>query len=156
MIYETAELGPKLHTPAPHFSLKNHEGGMSCLEQLLGSRGLLIGFVSDIWKPASIRRILYMQRHLAKFESEGFNLALIIGDKQYNLWTFYMSSPLTVVVPMLADEDMSIHRAFSMNHPGLLLLNPDGLIQAKWLMPDEQVWPKAKELLQEVEVAASA
>lgn len=150
MIYETAEMGPTLHTQAPDFMLHDHEGCEQTLMGMMGERGILIGFINDIWKPASIRRILYMQRHMKKFASEGYNVALVIADKQYTLWTFYMSSPMTVYVPLLADSNMAIHEKYSMQHAGLVLIDKSAIIRAKWLMPDELVWPRAKDLLDEV------
>lgn len=152
MVYETAELGPILRTQAPQFTLQDHEGHDRTLSSLVGERGLLIGFIHDIWKPASIRRILYMQRHTRTFGSEGYNVALVIVDKQYTLWTFHMSSPVTVFVPMLADPDGAVHKRYNMLHPGLIRINADGIVCSKWMMPDEMVWPRAKEVLAECQI----
>ncbi len=149
MAFETVEMGPKLYSQAPNFSIKDAEGNRVQLADLIGERGVLLAFVRNIWEPASIRRILYMQRHLQKFQSKGYNIALVIQDRQYSLWTFYMSSPMTVTVPLLADEDGAIHQSFNMEHAGLLLLDADANIRSKWLMPDERVWPKARDLLEE-------
>jgi peroxiredoxin len=148
-MYETAEMGPKLYSSAPNFALKDAEGHRVELSELIGERGVLLAFVRNIWEPASIRRILYMQRHLQKFQANGYSIALVIQDRQYSLWTFYMSSPMTVTVPLLADEDGSVHHAFNMDHAGLLLVDKDANIRCKWLMPDERVWPKARDLLEE-------
>lgn len=147
--YETVEMGPKLYSVAPNFSLKDAEGSRVQLYDLIGERGVLLAFVRNIWEPASIRRILYMQRHLQKFQAKGYSIALIIQDRQYSLWTFYMSSPMTVTVPLLADENGDVHAAFNMEHAGLVLLDADANIRSKWLMPDERVWPKARDLLEE-------
>jgi peroxiredoxin len=149
--YQTAELGPQLHTPAPPFKLVNAQGDNTHLQDLMGERGVLLAFVRNIWAPASIRRILYMQRHFNKFQQSGYNVALIIQDKQYSLWTFYMSSPMSVIVPLLADENGAVHTAYNMDHAGLVLLDKNRIARSKWLMPDERVWPKAREVLQEAD-----
>jgi len=151
MAYETVEMGPTLHVPAPQFKIEDAEGKLTTLDDLMGQRGVLMAFVKNIWEPASIRRILYMQRHFKRFQAQGYNVALVIQDQQYSLWTFYMSSPMSVVVPMLADEKGEVHRAYNMAHPGLVLLHADKTVKSKWLMPDKRVWPKARELLQETQ-----
>lgn len=149
MTHDTVEMGPKLYSKAPNFAIKDAEGNRVQLTDLVAGRGVLLAFVRNIWEPASIRRILYMQRHLQKFQANGYSIALVIQDRQYSLWTFYMSSPMTVTVPLLADERGEVHAAFNMEHAGLLLLDADHVIRAKWLMPDERVWPKARDLLDE-------
>jgi peroxiredoxin len=150
MLAETMELGPVLDTIAPDFALQNHDRVVQNLSDIMGEKGLLIGFINDIWKPASIRRILFMQRHYHKFVNHECNLVLLIADDQYTLYTFYMSSPMTVVVPMLADPDHSTHQQYNMHHAGLVLMDSDQILRAKWLMPDERVWPKVSELMAEV------
>ena len=149
MTYDTMEMGPELHSQAPNFELVDAENKRHTLQDVMGNRGVLIDFVKNIWEPASIRRILYMQRHFHRFESEGYNVVLVVQDRQYSLWTFYMSSPMTVVVPLLADETGELHQAFNMQHAGLVLIDTNFKIRSKWLMPDERVWPKAKDLLDE-------
>lgn len=154
MMADTAELGPILNTYAPDFALQDHERHVRNLKSIIGQRGVLLGFIADIWKPASIRRILYMQKHFHKFAAEGYNVALLIADQQHTLYSFYMSSPMTVSVPLLADPDYAAHRQYNMRHSGLVLVDSAGLIRAKWMMPEERVWPKVRDLLNEVGIAS--
>lgn len=149
-MYETAEIGPVVGGSAPDFTLLDQDRHSRTLQAMLGDKGLLIGFINDIWKPASIRRILFLQRHVHKFTALGINLALIIVDQQHTLYSFYMSSPMTVGMPMLADADGDVHEKYNVHHPALVMIDADGIVRAKWLMPDERVWPRVQDLLSTV------
>jgi peroxiredoxin len=143
----TIELGPRLNSVAPEFSLLNHEHRESNLCGLMGKKGLLLGFTGDIWQPASVRRILWLQRQHSRFVRQGINVALLICDKPHMLYGFYMSSVMPLGFPLLADPDRAVHVKFSMErHAGLILIDSNGIIRDKWLVPDERVWPNAQEL----------
>ncbi len=151
MLLETLELGPRIDTIAPDFTLKDHENRPRALTSLLGKKGLLLGFIGDIWMPTSVRRIFWLQRHAPRFALAGAPVVLLVRDDPHTLYGFRMSSPLPVPFPLLADNDGEIHQRYNMaHHPGLVLLDKNPLIQAKWLMPDERVWPKMQELLNEI------
>lgn len=146
---KTLELGPRLHTPAPDFWLHNHLNQHSTLSDLMGQRGLMLGFTGDIWHPASVRRILWLQRHAPKFQRMGVNVALLICDKPHMLYGYHLSSVTPLNFPLLADVDRGIHHEFNMERfSGLVLINRDGLICDKWLVPDERVWPREQELIE--------
>ena len=145
----TLEMGPRLLTPAPEFTLYNHEQRLLGREQLSGPRGLLLGFTGDTWQPATVRRILWLQRHAPRFERQGVCIALLVCDKPHALYTFYMSSASPLQFHLLADADRKVHRAFCMErYAGLVLVDANGAIRDKWLVPDERVWPRAQELMQ--------
>lgn len=146
---DTLEIGLKIGQIAPEFELEDHERHLRRVQCLMGERGLLLGFVNNIWEPASIRRILFMQRHIHRFENAGLQAALVIADQQYTLYSFYMSSPMTVAIPLLADPFQSVHDLFNMPYPGLLLLDKNAILRHKWLMPDERVWPKTQDIIVE-------
>jgi peroxiredoxin len=147
-MYNTLELGPRLKSLAPEFSLLNHEHRESTLQDMMGEKGLLLGFTGDIWQPASVRRILWLQRHTSRFVRHGINVALLICDKPHMLYGFYMSSVMPLEFPLLADDERSVHTRFSMQrHAGLILIDSHGIIRDKWLVPDERVWPNVQELL---------
>jgi len=154
MSLHTLELGPPLKTKAPDFSLVNHEEKSHSLDDLMGEKGVLLGFIGDIWQPTSVRRILWLQRHVQKFANLGTPVALLIRDHPFVLFGFHSSSPLPVPFPMLSDADGEVHRAFGMDrYPGLLLLDEQRVLQQKWLVPDDRVWPKLNELIHDIEHA---
>lgn len=147
-MFNTLELGPQLKSVAPNFSLFNHENRESTLHGIMGAKGLLLGFTGDIWQPASVRRILWLQRHSSRFVRDGINVALLICDKPHMLYGFYMSSVMPLEFPLLADDKRSVHTQFRMErYAGLVLINSHGLICDKWLVPDERIWPNAQELI---------
>jgi peroxiredoxin len=148
---ETLELGPRIDSIAPDFMLKDHENHPRELTSLIGKKGLLLGFIGDIWMPTSVRRIFWLQRHAPRFALAGAPVALLVRDDPHTLYGFRMSSPLPVPFPLLADGNGEMHQRYNMErHPGLVLLDSNLLIQAKWLMPDERVWPKMQELLTKI------
>ncbi len=149
----TMEMGPRLETRAPDFCVLNHESRVMTLEDLQGERGLMLGFTGDIWQPASVRRILWLQRYQPQFARHGVNLALVICDKPHMLYGFSMSSVVPLEFPLLADMDRHIHSLYQMNrYAGLVIVDREGIMRDKWIMPDERVWPKAPELIAAMEL----
>lgn len=148
MIFDTFELGPRLGMYAPEFRLPDHSRAPHTLSNLMGESGLILGFIGDIWRPTSVQRILWLQRHVGKFARYGTPTALLVRDKPDTLYGFRMSSPLPVPFPMLADLDGGVHSTYRMNAaPGLLVLDTDYIIRAKWMMPDDTLWPPANEIV---------
>lgn len=136
----------------PNFTLHDYKNRTYRLETLMGDYGLMLGFVGDIWKPTSVRRILWLQRHVSKFSLMGSPIALLVREEAHTLYGFQVSSPLPVPFPLLADEDGTVHTAYGMDtHPGLLLIDRDYKLRKYWQMPDDRVWPRMTELVQAVQ-----
>ncbi len=148
LLAKTLEMGPRLQTIAPDFTLLNHENEPTPLNQLFGERGLLLGFTGDIWEPASVRRILWLQRHYTQFFKKGIGSALLLCDKPHMLSGFTMSSVVPLGFPLLADIDHAIHELYNMQpHAGLVLIDSQFIMREKWIVPDERVWPRPVDLL---------
>ena len=148
MLAQTLEMGPRLQTTAPDFTLLNHQSQSVQLSQLFGSRGLLLGFTGDIWEPASVRRILWLQRHYTQLRKKGVGAALLICDQPHTLTGFSMSSAVPLEFSLLADADHVVHEQYNMTrYAGLVLIDADHIIRDKWIVPDERVWPRPVELL---------
>ncbi len=157
MSYDTFELGPQLNTPAPDFKLPDHNQKPQTLADVLGEQGMLLGFIGDIWQPASVRRILWLQRHVAKLALMGAPVALMVRDHPHTLYGFRVSSPLPVPFPLLADVDGAVHVQYRMDrYPGLILLDHKPLIRQKWLMPEDNIWPKMQEIVEAVQALQAA
>jgi alkyl hydroperoxide reductase subunit AhpC len=113
----------------------------------MGSNGLLLGFLVDVWLSASVRRIIWLQRHTYSFLRAGVQVAVVVCDQPHTLYGYSISSPSELPFPLLADVNTQVHRLYNMvNHPGLVLLDSQQTIRHKWLMPDERVWPKIQEM----------
>jgi peroxiredoxin len=148
----TMELGPRIGSVAPAFSAANHTGQVCASETLMGERGLILGFIGDIWQQASVQRIFWLERHSHTFMKAGFQVALLICDEPHMLYGFYVSSATPPQFPLLADVDREIHQTFNMTmHPGMVLLDKQHLIREKWLMPDDRVWPKINDMMETLE-----
>lgn len=149
---DTFELGPYLDHIVPDFALSNHEHRKQTLDDLMGKKGLMLGFIGDIWMPTSMRRIFWLQRHAPQFAIAGAPIALLVRDNAYTLYGFRMSSPLPVPFPLLADVTGEVHRLYNMErNPGLVLLDSHRIARRKWLVPDERVWPRMQELSEAIE-----
>ena len=147
MVATTLEMGPPVGLDAPAFSLMNHENHVMALSDLMGERGILLGFTGDIWQPASVRRILWLQRQHHQFTTYGVEIALLICDKPHMLFGYSMGSVRPLQFSLLADTDRRIHEAYRMTrYAGLVLLDHEYTIRDKWIVPDERVWPRAAEL----------
>jgi peroxiredoxin len=154
---QTTELGPILDLQAPNFTVLDHAQYEQQMSSLIGRNGLILGFIGDIWQSASIRRIIWLQRHATNFIRTGHNVALLIRDQPHMLFGFYVSSPTPPQFPLLADIDGSIHRLFNMTrYPGMVLIDRQHVVRHKWLMPDERVWPKIQEISEVLEAVDSA
>ncbi len=144
----TLEMGPRLHSFASEFMLMNHNSQFLMLNSLMGERGLFLGFTGNIWDPASVRRIIWMQRHYPEFKKQGVNMALLVSDHPQKLLGYAMSSLTPVEFPLLADWDQAVHAQYHMEHyAGMVLVDCMWVIREKWIMPDERVWPHITDLM---------
>ncbi|MBC8170659.1 MAG: redoxin domain-containing protein [Anaerolineae bacterium] len=148
MVYDAFEQGPVINAQAKDFRLPDHNRRLYTLQDLVGERGMLLGFIGDIWQPASVRRILWLQRHVSKFALMGTPVALLVRDHAHTLYGFHSSSPLPVPFPLLADVDGHTHRQYQMDlQAGLVLIDHQQVIRQKWLMSPDFVWPRLPELI---------
>ncbi|MBZ0282708.1 MAG: peroxiredoxin family protein [Anaerolineae bacterium] len=146
--FQTLELGPGLNRVAPNFTTLDHARQCWSLESLMGERGLMLGFIGDIWQSVSVRRILWLERHAHTLMRGGVNLGLLICDQPHMLYGFYVSSPTPPPFPLLADEKRDIHKMFNMmQYPGMVMIDRQHIVRHKWLVPDDRVWPRIQDLL---------
>lgn len=141
-----------VNTPAPAFCLPDHQKQPHTLKSLAGRSGLLLGFIGDVWRPTSVRRILWLKRHAQKFAALGTPVALLVCDQPHTLFGFQMSSELPVPFPVLADPDGSVHTQYAMHcQPGLALIDRGLIVREAWLVNEDRVWPKMTELVQSIQ-----
>ena len=136
-----------LNRPVPDFSLPDHNGKVFNLQAVMGTKGVLIGFLGDIWRPVSVHRIFGLQRAAKKFNVLGWQIALIIRDQPATLRHFHFSSPMPVPFPLLADTDGKSHNAYTIERPCLLLVDHGGVLRARWQMPPDTVLPATDVIL---------
>ncbi len=149
----TYELGPILQSVAPHFQLHNHDRVRTGLSDLMRGNALLLGFIGDVWEPVSVRRILWLQRHVGKFAAVRLSVAMIVRSQPQTLYGFQLSNPLPMLFQLLADPKGDVHRMYNMEfdnteRAGLVLIDHNQIVRRKWVMPEEYSWPNQNELLQ--------
>jgi peroxiredoxin len=156
MVHDAFEQGPIINTYVPEFQLPDHNRVMHTRIALMGEHGMLLGFIGDIWQPASVRRILWLQRHVGKFALMGTPVAVLVRDHANTLYGFQMSSPLPVPFPLLADVEGKTHELYHMEtQAGLILIDRYNRVHQKWLMLPEYVWPKLQDIVDEIQVMRS-
>lgn len=143
---------PALGTLAPDFTLPDHNRKPHSLQALCGERGVVLGFTGDVWRPASVRRIIWLQRHAPMLQRTGFEVALLISDQPHMLYGFYASSPTPPTFPMLADVNGKVHQLFGMQGAsGMVVLDEHLHLRQSWLLPPDRVWPRLQEILDVLE-----
>lgn len=149
---------PVLHTKAPDFALQDHKQLLHTRRELTGDTGLLLGFVGDVWQPANVRRILWLQRHAGQFNMLGVPVALIVREHPLAIASFCRTSPLPMPVTLLSDADANVHANYSMDgQTGLVLIDRMGILREAWVMPSGRLWPGLGDLshaIQQLQVSA--
>lgn len=139
-----------LNRPVPDFSLPDHNDQLHHLKTVMGTKGVLIGFLGDIWRPVSVHRIFGLQRAAKKFTVLGWQTAMIIRDQPATLRHFHFSSPMPIPFPLLADADGKAHAAYTIERPCLLLVDHEGVLRAKWQMSPDIVLPETDAILEAI------
>lgn len=115
-----------------NFELKNHENIPYHLENLMGEKGILLGFTGDVWQVRCVRYVLWLQRQSFKLSTQGINSALIVPNQTYELNGFFMSIPRNIPFPLLADPTHQVYNDLGMEKAGYMLLNREGDILGRW------------------------
>jgi len=132
----------------PKFTLSDHKRTAHSIDDLMGPRGMLLGFIGDIWSPISIERILYMQVKAKKFAQIGFPAAIIVQGRVSTLANFMLNSPLVISVPLLADPDGKVQGQYEASKgTALMLIDRSHVLRYTWQVSDEKVWPPTAEVL---------
>jgi peroxiredoxin len=147
MVYQLPVRGLPIHSTAPNFHLVMPNYQPYTCDSLMGGRGLLLTFLQGIWEPSNIRRILHLLRNQPKFEGEGIHSAIILAEEPQTLYNFYVSSPTTITVPLLADPEQVVHTNYGITTASLVLIDTQKQVRAQWFAPGEMVFPKARDLV---------
>lgn len=128
---------------APDFALADHNEIARPLSSLMGSTGLILGFVGDVWMPHNAQLLRWLQRLALPLLRDGIHTALIVSNAPHILRGFYASSPVPPLFPLLADVDRRIHQLYSMERlEGLFLIDHARRIRARWLLGNDSPRPK--------------
>lgn len=120
------------------------------LRSLLGRRGLLLGFVGDVWMPSSVLLLRWLTRETTPLRRIEVATAALVGNAPHTLHGFLSASPLPPGFPLLADADRTLHALYNMAHAGVILIDADLCIRGRWLMTADAL-PRPKAFLRTVE-----
>lgn len=137
--------------PVADFSLSDYQHRLYTLSHLMGENGLLLGFIGDVWLPANVRRLQWLQRYAPRIKNSGVGLAALISNQTHTLYNFYISSPIPLEFPLLADFDRAVHHLYHLDYrPALLLIDRHQIIREKWLVTEKHSWVDFSELLRAI------
>ncbi len=135
---------------AVEFIAQDHLEIAYALRSLVGKRGLLLGFVGDIWMQSSVHLLRWMTREAEALRRLDVETAALVGNAPHTLHGFITASPLPPRFPLLADADGVLHAQYNMAQPGAVLIDAELRIRARWLMQPEGML-RPKQLMRTVE-----
>lgn len=128
-------------SPVPDFTLADYRQQQYNLAGLMGAKGVLLGFIGDVWLPANVRRLQWLQRYTPTLQRAGVMVATLIPNETHTLYNFYISSPVPPQFPLLADADRRVHRAYQLDHRAtLLLVDHQRQLHETWCVTEKQIW----------------
>ncbi len=137
----------QLERSTPEFNVRDHAGKYQSLSAMMGMKGLVIGFLGDIWNPINIQRIIWLQKHAHSIHRSGYKLALVTRDQPQVLYGYYVSSLQAPPFPLLADETGEVHALFEMvGRAGMVVLDRTKVARQKWEVPTDRIWPRLNDI----------
>lgn len=135
---------------APEFTTIDHLEHVQTLRSVMGARGLLLGFVGDIWVPSSVSLLRWLGEEAAPLRRMEVATAALVCNAPHTLRGFVSASPVPPRFPLLADADRIIHAVYNMGQPGVMLIDAELRIRGRWL-PMQEGLPRPKRFLRVVE-----
>ncbi len=140
--------GPPLGAAAPPFTAVDQSGQPRSLANLTGTKGLWLFFLrSADWCIFCKTQLVEIDRHAARLRQLGYEVAALTYDDPRATAHFAARRQLTI--PLLADPSSSVIDAFHLRNeaattgfakgvtrPALLILDPSGHVEAKYLEED--------------------
>ena len=152
--------GPAIGASLPSLNVKDTEGQDKALQDLSGENGLLLMVTrSTYWDGVCKKQLEDVNGRLGEIESMSVGVAAISYDKVEQNQMFHDSRALGY--PLLSDvEYQSVkalgifdrgiperHFAYGVSRPGVLFVDPDGVVVLKWAIADPDVRPALDEVL---------
>ena len=138
----------------PDFTGQDHARKPQMLSNMMGEKGVVLGFIGEIWNPVNIQRIIWLQKHAHSIHRSGHKLALITRDQPQMLYGYYASSLTPPPFPLLADISGDIHNLFDMaGRSGMVVLDRTRVARHKWEVPTDRIWPRLTDIMGILEAA---
>mgnify|MGYP005838778615 CR=1 FL=1 len=119
---------------APDFTLPCSTDKSIHLYDLLKSGRVLLGFADDIWSVNSVRRVLWLQRHMLKLATSNIWAVFVAPNDQDDLRSFERSIPRDLPFAIVADADGAVSAQYGfVKSLGFLLIGRDNKLKRVWL-----------------------
>lgn len=142
------EHGPLVGSQLPHFEVQDEEGKLQTPQSLMGTNGLLLVFVYGTWCAPCVQTFYSLGRTSQAFLNEGVNVAVVSVDDAPTLKNFKLTSSTPLNFPLLADPEEELHKLYdSAVAKTYLIVDPDGIVQAKFVNADGNSKPSHQALL---------
>lgn len=146
------EHGPLVGNPLPHFETQDEEGKLRTPQNLMGKNGLLLVFVYGTWCAPCVQTIYSVGRTAQAYLNEGVNVAIVAVDDAPTLKNFKLTSPTPINYPLLADPEEELHKLYdSAIAKTYLIVDPEGIVRAKFVNADGKSKPSHQALMGAVE-----
>lgn len=133
---------------APNFRLSDHTHTARTLDEMLGSSGILLAFVGDLWQPENVHRLLGLQGVAPKVACLGSPIVAIVNSSVNTLSNFMLSSPLPIPFPLLSDPTGEVHKAYgAAGAPALVLLDSNRIQRVRWSLTSGQMLPPVDDIV---------
>jgi peroxiredoxin len=149
---EVQTLGPQVGSRVPDFTLADQQGQPRSLASLMGPKGLMLVFYrSAAWCPYCRSQLVELQSRVSDLKRNGIGLVAVSYDPVGVLADFAKSRAITF--PLLSDPgSATIKRfgilnttvptnnlqAYGIPFPGTFMLNPEGVVTARFFEPAYQ------------------
>ena len=145
---DVSKIGPQVGATVPAFSLRDQNGTVRTLNQLMGPKGLMLIFSrSADWCPYCRTQMVEIQGRLADLRKQGLSVAVITYDPIPILKDFASNRGLTY--PMLSDPGSTTIKRYGLLNttvdptnpefgypfPGTFILNPKGVVTSRFFEP---------------------
>jgi len=138
--------GPAVGDHAPDFSLPDASGAVRTLADLSGPNGVVIYFNRSLdWCPICLRQTMELEQALDRFQSAGWNVAVLTYDStdilarvadQRDLTMALLSDEGSVVIDQFDVRDPiyaePAHMAHGVPYPIAFAITPDGVVAGKF------------------------
>jgi len=131
---------------APNFTLSDSSGKKVCLYELAKETSVLVGFADDVWSINSVRRVLWLQRHMLKMAMNSIWAVFVVPNDLVDVQAFERSIPRTLAFPILADATHETVASYEMSRKaGFMLVSPNKTIKRIWV--GEGGFPSMRDVL---------
>lgn len=136
------EIDPRIGSQAMDFTLLNDQEQPASLHDMVSEKGLLLTFIHGTWCVSCVQTLYRLRQYEKIYAQEGFFTAVVAIDSPSALNVFRLSAHPPLNIPLLSDENETVHHAYELHHVGAyLVLDHNLVICERFLDSNHQGWP---------------